>query len=646
MFKYTLVTQPLDSLTQNVFRRLYEDEGRTETEIAVLYGTYQVRINRLRKQYGISTISKSDRLKLPGDLGSRLRSILVGSMLGDGRLFQTGSRTAAYTEHHSIKQRAYLDWKVQEWGPFGLGVRDVIQRGHPGSIFTTHGCSTLFPFWQKFYPTGVGDKVFTSLPLEWVDDVALAVWFMDDGSKGQAGARFSVSPNPANQAILMRTLQRLGIRANLYTTGDAEICIHNRTSLNRFLERVEPHIQHSMRYKLDFNRPKAGPAPRDLLTTERLQPLVDRGFSAQAVAELLHVSRGSVRRALDRMGVPRNATGRPCKKDARQEMDEDSALRALQRLDATNSTYEDDVLRLLAKTEIPLRIPTQDEALLDWSRLQRSKAVYRDGKFEGVSAAGSRLCQSLFSYRWDARYRNHLSPREAWYDPPSLRKAVRFQLRVKDPVTPVRVFRAVQAVVRAPTNFRPCFAKAVVTSLCPEGGLVLDPCAGYGGRAVGTLSTGRHYVGCDPHPQAINAYGSMSQLLGLPFTFQGCPFEDVELGDLQADLVFTSPPYFSVERYSEDSTQSWVRYRSWATWLEGFLEPLIRKSWEHLRPGGVMAINTKNVRMGRQVYPIAQELQDRAQRLGFRLEDTWSIPLGFLGKMRSTEPLLVFRKPK
>ena len=28
------------------------------------------------------------------------------------------------------------------------------------------------------------------------------------------------------------------------------------------------------------------------------------------------------------------------------------------------------------------------------------------------------------------------------------------------------------------------------------------------------------------------------------------------------DVVFTSPPYFSVERYSHDDTQSWVRYKN------------------------------------------------------------------------------------
>ena len=34
------------------------------------------------------------------------------------------------------------------------------------------------------------------------------------------------------------------------------------------------------------------------------------------------------------------------------------------------------------------------------------------------------------------------------------------------------------------------------------------------------------------------------------------------------DTVFTSPPYFSVERYSYDDTQSWVRYKDIKDWNE------------------------------------------------------------------------------
>jgi len=106
-----------ENLTENTLRRLYLEEGLSEGEIAQRYGTYQVKVGRLRRRFGVPTLTKSDRLDLPEELSPKQRSILVGSMLGDGGLRPVGRLTARYSEHHSLKQRAYLDWKATEWRP-------------------------------------------------------------------------------------------------------------------------------------------------------------------------------------------------------------------------------------------------------------------------------------------------------------------------------------------------------------------------------------------------------------------------------------------------------------------------------------------------------------------------------------------------
>jgi SAM-dependent methyltransferase len=177
------------------------------------------------------------------------------------------------------------------------------------------------------------------------------------------------------------------------------------------------------------------------------------------------------------------------------------------------------------------------------------------------------------------------------------------------------------------------------------GGLVLDPCAGYGGRAAGTLAAGRRYFGIDPHPSATSSFQALFQAFGDPSArFTNAPFEDVLLDDVLADCVLTSPPYFSVERYSNDPTQSWVRYKTWTTWVEEFLTPFARKSFQVLREGGVFCVNTKNVRVGRQEFPIVDELARIARVLGFTLERTLELPLGRIGKEAKFEPILVLRK--
>ena len=38
----------------------------------------------------------------------------------------------------------------------------------------------------------------------------------------------------------------------------------------------------------------------------------------------------------------------------------------------------------------------------------------------------------------------------------------------------------------------------------------------------------------------------------------------------QSDLVFTSPPYFDTEKYSDDEAQSYLLYPKLDLWLENF----------------------------------------------------------------------------
>ena len=74
-------------------------------------------------------------------------------------------------------------------------------------------------------------------------------------------------------------------------------------------------------------------------------------------------------------------------------------------------------------------------------------------------------------------------------------------------------------------------------------------------------------------------------------------FEDFDYGEYQNyfDVVFTSPPYFSVERYSHDDTQSWVRYKNIDVWNEHFLHKALGKIIPTVKKGGIIAVNIADV---------------------------------------------------
>jgi len=137
---------------------------------------------------------------------------------------------------------------------------------------------------------------------------------------------------------------------------------------------------------------------------------------------------------------------------------------------------------------------------------------------------------------------------------------------------------------------------------------MLDFSMGWGDRLAGAFAseTIEHYVGLDPrkenHPiyeQQRDFYQKHTSFFETQTktNFYQSPAEDFDYSDYQDyfDLVFTSPPYFNVERYSEDDTQSWVRYKSIDAWNEYFLHTALKKIIPTLKKGGKMAINIADV---------------------------------------------------
>ena len=131
---------------------------------------------------------------------------------------------------------------------------------------------------------------------------------------------------------------------------------------------------------------------------------------------------------------------------------------------------------------------------------------------------------------------------------------------------------------------------------------VLDFSSGWGDRLIGALASGIEYTGVDPntdlfegYSQILHTFGAGTLIADSPLTYKNLwntyqlinePFQTADLGTNTFDLVFTSPPYFDVEIYSDDPTQSIKEFPSQSQWEEGFLYPSLKKAWSRLRPNG------------------------------------------------------------
>ncbi len=613
--------------TEAELRYLYLEEGLTERQLGAMFGLTQMQVNRLRKTWGVPTISKADRIRLP-PLTSQQRSLLLGSLLGDARLLQTGSATAALSEFHSETQSEYLRWKTELWGPWICSVRPSSStkngRTYKGQILRTWASRELYPYWQAVYPEGSGDKTFLTLDLSEADGLSLAVWYLDDGSKTSNGyVRFFVTPDEASRQVQLDLLRRFGLDPVVYSEGgDYTIWLHDRASLTRFIDLVSEHVPPCMSSKLELVPRCRGESPQKELSKDRLTSFASEGRSVQWVAQAVNSTPELVRRALRKHGLELSG-----KAPSWEEASETIQM----------GVSEETLLDLLVALEMP-EAPSSEEVHRDFSNLQeRTLTHIENGAISGGGRVGLTVCEAFFSYRYEAFRKGIPSVQQAWFDRTQVAKAIAFQRKVGDPVLPRNVFRAVKALNLAPSNFRPAVAKRLVEEFSPMGGIVLDPCAGYGGRAVGCCAAGRKYVGVDPHPKALSAFERLNDLVGGVLEFHDSPFEEVQFPDSFADMALTSPPYFSVERYSNDSRQSWVRYPTWDLWVERFLKVLIAKTYNCLRPGRHFLLNVSD--------SLVQASTEIADSVGFRHEDTLQMRLASFGKRRRYEPILVLLKP-
>jgi DNA modification methylase len=112
------------------------------------------------------------------------------------------------------------------------------------------------------------------------------------------------------------------------------------------------------------------------------------------------------------------------------------------------------------------------------------------------------------------------------------------------------------------------------------------------------------------------------------------------------DLVFSSPPYFNVERYCPENTQSFQRYRTYPAWKANFLQPVLAASHRILRRGGHLVVNVADTAH----HAIAQDVEQIARTL-FRRHRVLRLLMHSRPLQRSTgvapyrwEPVLIFEK--
>ena len=186
------------------------------------------------------------------------------------------------------------------------------------------------------------------------------------------------------------------------------------------------------------------------------------------------------------------------------------------------------------------------------------------------------------------------------------------------------------------TQFKPIVAKCIYEMCAAK--IVLDTSMGWGDRLCGFFaSNANHYIGCDPNPNTFKIYKEQakqySKFIGNDYSItdsgdkweldgnlksitiyrsgaENLPWDEIH----DVDCAFTSPPYFSTERYNEGGEhaedQSWAKFNEYDTWRDDFYLPVSQNTFDSLKSGGHMLINIMDPKINGKRYRSGDELVD------------------------------------
>jgi ParB-like chromosome segregation protein Spo0J len=113
--------------------------------------------------------------------------------------------------------------------------------------------------------------------------------------------------------------------------------------------------------------------------------------------------------------------------------------------------------------------------------------------------------------------------------------------------------------------FDPTLCELAYSWFCPQGGTILDPFAGGSVRGIVASRLGRQYIGVELRPEQVEANRIQGEQLcqDLPPVWHTGDSRNIDriCHDVQADFVFSCPPYADLEVYSDDPKDlSTLRY--------------------------------------------------------------------------------------
>jgi hypothetical protein len=279
----------------------------------------------------------------------------------------------------------------------------------------------------------------------------------------------------------------------------------------------------------------------------------------------------------------------------------------------------------------------------DWKKLIEVSTFKTGAQFK----PGMKLCQHFFPNFWNIENEKGLSFAKVWNDHIIMDKVRVWGLQGMSQLWLSWIRRAVYMASGLPNSsfYRPHFSKQVTILTGKKNGTLFDPCAGWGGRMLGTVANDWNYISCEPNNETYDNLCKLIHFLGIESKVKlyNIPAENFDFDSIDnIDVVLTSPPYFNLEVYTSDNNQSYNRFDTYEQWSNNWLQPLIGNCLSRMSEDGISAWNVMN--FGKN--DIVKSVIDSHAQKQYKLFDTvgFQSPLANIRNLKNKDVTYLFRK--
>ena len=147
------------------------------------------------------------------------------------------------------------------------------------------------------------------------------------------------------------------------------------------------------------------------------------------------------------------------------------------------------------------------------------------------------------------------------------------------------------------SNFRPMVARYFALKYKAKN--ILDYSAGWGARMLGCCSVDsvKKYTGIDPlTADNINQMIDDLNLNNIAHVIKGCSEDNKIYNNLNDDydLVISCPPYFTLEKYSNDNSQSYNKFNNYKDWINEYWNKTVENCYCKMINSGIFILFIKD----------------------------------------------------